>query len=269
MKDFPICHALGQHGILHVGVAKTSAPVDFPPMGQNSTCFLACLGGEGRIQAESHSYACPAGTACLLPSDTLNVFPDAGRKPWEFCWACYVAASGPQPVSAETESIELEPFDLQPLRCAIEGLAWECGGQGGPAVIQHWVDLIQSYVTQFVHSRDDDHDEVLTLLWERVITALDADWNLARLSREAGYSYGHLRRLCRRQFGRSPMHQVAYLRMRRAAELLATTDYKLDAVAQAVGYANPFVFSNAFTRWAGWRPSDYRRKNNRLMVTGT
>ena len=33
-----------------------------------------------------------------------------------------------------------------------------------------------------------------------------------------------------------------------------------EAIAQEVGYHNPFVFSNAFTKWIGWRPSEYRKK---------
>jgi AraC-like DNA-binding protein len=28
-------------------------------------------------------------------------------------------------------------------------------------------------------------------------------------------------------------------------------------------WVNPFVFSNAFTKWIGWRPSEYRRKKLR------
>jgi len=73
--------------------------------------------------------------------------------------------------------------------------------------------------------------------------------------------------LCRRQLGRSPMHQVTYLRMRRAAELLANTSHTIEAIAQEVGYHNPFVFSNAFTKWIGWRPSEYRRKKLTLLPT--
>jgi len=46
---------------------------------------------------------------------------------------------------------------------------------------------------------------------------------------------------------------------------LATSDKEVPtilgcAIAHEVGYHNPFVFSNAFTKWIGWRPSEYRRK---------
>ncbi len=83
-------------------------------------------------------------------------------------------------------------------------------------------------------------------------------WSLGELSRRAHCSGEHLRRLCRRQLGRSPMQHVTYLRLRRAATLLTETDLKLEAIADDVGYANPFVFSNTFKKWTGWRPSEYR-----------
>jgi AraC-like DNA-binding protein len=46
--------------------------------------------------------------------------------------------------------------------------------------------------------------------------------------------------------------------MQAAAKLLATTGDKVETIATAVGYENPFVFSTTFKKWVGWRPSDYR-----------
>jgi AraC-like DNA-binding protein len=259
LKSFPVCPALAQHQILHVGLARTAASLDFLPTDQNSTCFLACTGGKGRVRVDGRWYPCRAGTGCLLPSHKMDVFEDLGGRQWEFCWVCYAQPSKPRPGSTDSASV-MAQCDPLPLRCAIEGLVSECSREAVPTVIRQWVDLIQSYVARFVDP--GEHDERLAQLWERVSAQLNAAWDLARLAREAGYSYGHLRRLCHREFGRSPMHQVTYLRMHRAAELLETTNFKIEAVAEAVGYTNPFVFSNAFTKWIGWRPSEYRRKHN-------
>ena len=149
-------------------------------------------------------------------------------------------------------------FEALSLQSAITGLTCECKDVAEPAMIQHWVDLIHNYVRRFAQPfREDDR---LRILWERVAAHLADEWTLARLAREAGYSNEHLRRLCRRHLGRSPVHQVTYLRMRRAAELLTSTSHTIEAIAEEVGYHNPFVFSNAFTKWIGWRPSEYRRK---------
>jgi hypothetical protein len=49
----------------------------------------------------------------------------------------------------------------------------------------------------------------------------------------------------------------AFLRMRRASELLTNRWMKIQSVATAVGYQNPFVFSTTFKRILGWSPSEY------------
>jgi AraC-like DNA-binding protein len=68
----------------------------------------------------------------------------------------------------------------------------------------------------------------------------------------------HLRRLCLRELGRTPVQQLTYLRIQRAKELLESSDDKLEAIAPAVGYVSALVFSRAFKRWVGCTPSEYR-----------
>ena len=58
------------------------------------------------------------------------------------------------------------------------------------------------------------------------------------------------------------MQQVTFLRMQRAAELLSTNNDKIEVIAASVGYQNPFVFSTTFKKWIGWRPSEFRAKQN-------
>ena len=67
---------------------------------------------------------------------------------------------------------------------------------------------------------------------------------------------------------RTPMQQVTHLRLRHAASLLTSGDDKLEVIADAVGYANPFVFSNTFKKWTGWRPSEYRARKFSAATPG-
>ncbi len=254
---FPECPALNQYRIIHVGIMEAVAPTRIVRTKQTTTYFLACFGGKGKVLIDGRWRVCGAGFACLLPAHTLNAFEAVPGVRWEFCWACYQQPAEQRPI-ADTASPVMARFEWLPLHCAILGLTHECGGAGQPAMIQHWVELIHGYVLRFAQPME--HDDRLRLLWERVTARLADLWTLVRLAREAGYSKEHLRRLCQGQLGRSPIHQVTYLRMRRAAELLNTTERTIEAIAHEVGYQNPFVFSNAFTKWIGWRPSEYRRK---------
>jgi AraC-like DNA-binding protein len=224
---------------------------------QTTTYFLACYGGKGQVMIDGRWRVCRAGFACLLPAHTLNAFEAIRGSRWQFCWVCYQRPDEQRPIADSTSPV-MARFDPLPLQSAILGLMYECNGPGQPTLMQEWSDLIHAYVRRF--AQPSDQPDQLRMLWERVAAHLADAWSLARLAREAGYSNEHLRRLCRRQLGRSPMHQVTYLRMRRATELLASTELTIEAIAHEVGYHNPFVFSNAFTKWIGWRPSEYRRK---------
>jgi AraC-like DNA-binding protein len=257
IAEFPECGALNQHQIIHVGIMEAVAPTRIVRTRQTTTYFLACFGGKGKVLIDGRWRLCTSGSACLLPAHALNAFDAVPGVRWEFCWVCYQQPAEQRPI-ADTASPVMARFDSEPLHSAILGLMHECDGMAQPTLIHHWVELIHAYVLRF--AQPVEHDDRLGLLWKRVVAHLSEDWTLARLAREAGYSNEHLRRLCRRQLGRSPMHQVTYLRMRRAAELLAATERTIEAIAEEVGYQNPFVFSNAFTKWIGWRPSEYRRK---------
>ena len=257
LEGFPLCQALQQYQIVHIGIEEAYAPMRIVRTKQTTTYFLACLGGQGRVLIDGRWRVCREGHACLLPAHTLNAFEAIPDKPWEFCWVCFQHPAKQRPLANITTPV-LAQYDPLPLRSAILGLMYECNGPAQPTLIQEWTDLVHAYVLRF--AQPSDQPDQLRLLWERVAGSLKDEWSLARLAAEAGYSNEHLRRLCQRQLGRSPVHQVTYLRMRRAAELLATSEFTVESISQEIGYQNPFVFSNAFTKWIGWRPSEYRRR---------
>jgi AraC-like DNA-binding protein len=62
------------------------------------------------------------------------------------------------------------------------------------------------------------------------------------------------------QTGFSPLGFVIHLRLQEACRLLATSDRKLDDIAPAVGYDDPFYFSRLFKKHIGLSPSNYRRE---------
>ncbi len=259
LEGFPECAALGQSRIEHVGIARVNPPYRVARSHSDYTYFLTSLKGQGRILIDGRWKLCRPGNACLIPPH----FPyslegdDSGR--WEFCWVCYHHGGRQSPLVHHGSPV-LAPFQAQPLFAAITGFRHECESSADEHLVRQWIDLIHGYVVRF--ARPWAKDDRIMELWGRVAADLKSDWTLERLARQVGYSHEHLRRLCHRQLGRSPMHQVIYLRMKRAAELLISTRDKIETIALEVGYQNPFVFSNTFTKWIGCRPSDYRTRGS-------
>ena len=257
IKGQPVCKTLAQHRISHLGVREAHWPYEIVRLKQSGNFFMVCLGGEGRILVDGRWQSCKAGMGCLLPPHMLHAFHAVKGRPWHFVWVRYQAVPEKRPI-ARAGSPVMAKFSGEPLRNAIAGLHAECLGEAAPAAVHHWIELIQSYVLRF--AQPWQMDERLSQLWEKVAASLNEDWTLVQLANAAHVSGEHLRRLCTQQLGRSPMRQVTYLRMRHAAELLASSDDKIESVANQVGYKNPFVFSTTFKKWIGWRPSEHRAR---------
>jgi len=249
------CAALGLHHIAHVGVADAAAPYRMVRTNLRGTYLLACFGGEGRILLDGRWQVCRAGMACLAPTHVPHAFHAVPGKRWNFAWVRYEQPPDQKPVINSASPV-MTRFDGQALASAVTGLWHEVGAGSDPAALHHWVELVHGYVQRF--AQPWTVEDRLWKLWDKVAAKLEDGWTLDRLAKEAHCSSEHLRRLCRRSMGRSPMQQITYLRMQRAAGMLTSTNDKIESIAHAVGYQNPFVFSTTFKKWIGWRPSEYR-----------
>ncbi len=252
------CPALANHHIAHVAVANAAAPFEMIRLDLSGTYMLACFGGSGRILLDGRWQKLSTGWAAIAPPHVLLAFHADPGNVWDIVWVRYQQPPDQKPVMSSS-SPALAKFDPEPLRHAVLGLWHEVQSRTAPSSLTHWVTVIHYYVTSF--ARPWQMDDRLASLWEQVAARLGEDWTLERLTAICHISNEHLRRLCRREMGRTPMHQVIYLRMQHAAKLLVETDEKIETIANSIGYRNAFVFSTTFKKWVGWPPSEYRSRH--------
>jgi AraC-like DNA-binding protein len=256
------CPALAQRLISHVGVGDAAVPYRIVRTHLSGTYVHASLGGEGRMLLDGRWRPHRAGMVSLAPAHVLHAFHAIPSKRWQYCWVRYMPTSPRSSIGFIAPV--LARFDPEPLQHAILGLYREVasGGDTGSATL--WIDLIEHYITRFAEPLQ--REDRLRAVWDAVQTDLGREWTVDSLARCVNISGEHLRRLCQRGLGRSPMQQLTYLRMQRAAHLLATTEATVEDVAHGVGYQNPFAFSNAFKRMTGFRPSHFQmHKRNRKV----
>lgn len=246
--------ALAQRHISHVGVGDAAVPYKIVRTHLSGTYVHASLGGEGRMLLDGRWRPHKAGMISLAPAHVLHAFHAVPSKRWKYCWVRYIPSSPRS--SMNFVSPVIARFNPDPLNHAILGLLSEAHAAGNTASVSLWIDLIEHYVTRFAEPlRTEDR---LRSVWDVVQKDLSRGWTIASLAEQANTSGEHLRRLCQRSLGRSPMQQLTYLRMQYAAHRLATTDETIEVIAHDVGYQNPFAFSNTFKRMTGFRPSRYQ-----------
>jgi AraC-like DNA-binding protein len=87
---------------------------------------------------------------------------------------------------------------------------------------------------------------------------LDQPLNNARLAEIARASESRFIRRFREATGRTPGRYVQDRRLRRAAELLVSTDRTIDQIAETCGFANRYYFTRVFASRMGCPPARYR-----------
>jgi len=245
---------LSQYRIAHLGVLETGHPYELTRVKQNGSCFIATISGEGRVLLEGEWHVIPEGSACLLPPFVDNSIKTTGDN-WTFAWVKYLEHEETRPVGTSLSPV-IDEYDSSSFVHACMGLYTSCVAKKDLAIETLWLELIHKHVLSFAHSKVDDGR--LWELWQTVEADIERHWSLKEMAAFSNMSGEHLRRLCKREFGRSPMQQLTHIRIRKARFLLATTRLKISAIARGVGYCDEFHFSNVFYKVTGSRPSNYR-----------
>jgi len=254
------CPLLAQHHISHVGIMEAEPPFEVVRLDQSGTFMLACYEGEGLVLVDGAWKRIQAGQACLQPPFVMNAMKCAKGRRWKFVWVRYRESRETAPILSALSPVT-GAFDPAPLKAAVQGLHAESGANNTASALHHWTELVHHYVIRFAQPHQPDGR--LWRLWQRVEADLAKPWTLGDLAALAFMSEEHLRRLCRKELGRSPMQHLTFLRLQRARHLLSVTDDKVEVIARSVGFESPFSFSNTFKKWVGWRPSEYRHSGER------
>jgi two-component system, response regulator YesN len=86
----------------------------------------------------------------------------------------------------------------------------------------------------------------------------EKDLSVQKVAESLSISASYLSKLVKRYFQQSFVEYLTACRMRRAQELLTTTDLMTYEIAEATGYSDARYFSSLFKRQAGLTPSEYR-----------
>ena len=246
-----------------VGVSDAGKGFTMVRLKPNYGHIVACFGGKGEVLVDGEWKTCTPGTAYLTPPNVPHAYHTIPGHRWEFAWMWWHVSRGGEPPLVDCGKPVLVTADPEYLRSAILGLYRESIGPAQPTVLDHWVELVHAYAARLGLAAKQPRPRNLLSLWERVDSNLSHAWTVQELADAMAVSGEHLRRLCRQETGRGPMHQVTFLRMRRAATLLESTRQKVMLIARAVGYDNAFAFSTAFKRLTGSSPNAYRKRRER------
>ena len=245
--------ALARREVALAGVSEAAADFAFARSAPRNDAFLASVRGSGMVGVEGRWARLEAGAVYHMPKGLPHAYHAGDGGGWVVVWAHFAGRvlSGPA-------RIESAPADPETYRAAIRHLHRELRGPAEPAAVLHWSELVAIHAHRLVGRCPMLIDDRLARLWQAVEADLSRPWRMRDFAALTGLSEERVRQLAKRHHGVPPLRYVTSIRMQRAAYLLQTTRWTLDAVSEAVGYANPFAFSAAFKRVTGRSPEAFR-----------
>jgi transcriptional regulator GlxA family with amidase domain len=101
--------------------------------------------------------------------------------------------------------------------------------------------------------------ELLQIVNDTILDRLSEPMNVSMLSSVVGLSRSHFSRAFHKAVGEPPYAHVFRLRLERAMKLMHESGDTLTEIALATGFSDQAHFSNAFRRFVGTSPSQWRR----------
>ena len=103
-------------------------------------------------------------------------------------------------------------------------------------------------------------DKHLSKAIESMHSALDGNWSVESLAREACMSRSAFASKFRTVLGQTPLEYLTQWRMHKAGAMIRSNNTSFSEVASAVGYGSQSSFSRVFRREMRVAPREYRRK---------
>ncbi len=218
---------------------------------------VVCNGGSGRVLVGRESYVLAAGQSLLIPAGPAHEFR-SNESGWEYTQFWYL------PTRLNVPEVAVVRLHSLPLTSLVRALLHENHADADETVQRQLVGLIDGKLRRLANpvARAD----LLGPVWAEVARRPQEAWDLDKLAALAAMSTEHLRRLARRETGRTPMEQVTWLRVQRAATLLATTNDVVEQIAEQVGYGGVRAFRAAFLRHLGRTPKAHRDETRRAFT---
>ncbi|MGY3886454.1 helix-turn-helix transcriptional regulator [Aeromonas aquatica] len=247
-------------------------------------CFLITLGGEGEVLIGERYERLVSGEWALIPAGQPLYYrlaetqlPETGLPEpqsveenggWDLLWLLLHKGS---PWDAFASHPRLGCTSQQAtLLHTLENLYAEQERHQDPLLSALLVEQLGFYLRRLLQKGEGQkRGERLALRLELLLKEAPTEcWDIGRMAGALHLSERQLYRLCQQHFSLAPMALLQWLRLQRAALLLASRGDPVKEVARLCGFKNEYHFSTAFKRQHGLAPSHYRNLHHPGFKTG-
>ena len=234
--------------------------------------LLYTVSGAGTIKVDGKLRQLPAGYATLIDCRAMHEYRTVSKEPWCFHWVHFDSA-----VMGGYRKMLIEEFDTWRVSEKLRFIRYfekihEVSAEAN-AMLRYalFSDLVSGLLLVLGNSsvaddgqRSVDSDAVHAAC-RYIEDNLKSDISIDQLASLVHLSKFYFIRLFKRLMGVSPYQYVQITRINRAKELLISTDFRINEVADAVGFSSAMRFTKFFSDMTGMSPSTFRKSSFQMV----
>lgn len=267
----PLCRPFPEAAVCVAGISEVPAGYSVVRHNPVNHEVLFTLDGAGILNIGEKSLALKGNDVMVLPAGSSYRY-ESHEVPWHILWF-HLYDQEIWAGVAESQPHVRPGITVSEIYHASERLLAEHIGKDTAS--SRLVSLLSEQVVLLLKrelaAEDSAHDrqlrQLLHGLWTDVNAQLGHNWTVAAMAERLNMSPAHFHRVCLRYAGCSPVKMLFRLRMQRAEEMLVKYNYGLKSISETVGYGTPFAFSNAFRRYKGISPREYRSRFGEMPLS--
>jgi AraC-like DNA-binding protein len=237
------------------------------PSGDWAFTLLFCLDGAGMLHLDRSQHRMTQGMFALLRPFEYHSYEADDKTPWSYYWIHFNGTQAQQWYDVLTASGKRVCIELRPdmhfiesfekiLNIYHDGHAYKMLVRASAALHQMFGDLY-GLICGIVGEQETVNARV-----ERTIELMRNNPGLhvsiQELAGLANMSHAYYSLQFREHTGESPRSYFNKLKIKKACEYLASTNAKVENIANLIGFDDPFYFCRLFKRVTGKTPSEYR-----------
>lgn len=233
--------------------------------------FIYCIDGKGWFELNGERHLVSANQYFILPAGTAHTYAASESDPWTIYWIHFKGKLARHYATAANRPIDVTPSQVSRINArnrlfeeiyftlassfTVESVRYAC------ASFQHYLASLR-YIQQYRNAAKDSatQGDITDMVIHFFDENIERHLSLQEIAEFSGLSSSRLSFIFKERTGHSPLNYFNLLKIRRACELLDSTNLKLNQISLKLGFDDPYYFSRLFSKTMGLSPINYRNR---------